>query len=189
MSAASGRGRTPSGRRARRGRSQRARRSRSHTHTITRSPMRPNRTGVDITLKTDGVVAHHSAASHDVRDVFVDLLTWYAGQLDDDMSPSGAAGHAGRVRSRGLRPFEATEMTRPGRDRRNWACVISAAPFARRITRERQVASPLSGITAAVHFYADRRTPVTSETQADALEPGRKSEYRLFSTSSVNPTP
>ncbi|MDF9744653.1 DUF7500 family protein [Natrinema salsiterrestre] len=46
--------------------------------------------GVDITLKTDGEIAHHRATSHDVREVFVDLLTWYAGQLDDDMSPSEA---------------------------------------------------------------------------------------------------
>ncbi|WP_226004251.1 DUF7500 family protein [Natrinema salinisoli] len=46
--------------------------------------------GVDITLKTDGEIAHHHATSHDVREVFVDLLTWYAGQLDDDMSPSEA---------------------------------------------------------------------------------------------------
>ncbi|NUC74444.1 hypothetical protein HTZ84_19455 [Haloterrigena sp. SYSU A558-1] len=46
--------------------------------------------GVDITLKTDGEIAHHRAASHDVREVFVDLLTWYASQLDDDMTPSEA---------------------------------------------------------------------------------------------------
>ncbi|NUB89725.1 hypothetical protein HT576_01570 [Haloterrigena sp. SYSU A121-1] len=46
--------------------------------------------GVDITLKTDGEIAHHRATSHDVREVFVDLLTWYAGQLDDDMTPSEA---------------------------------------------------------------------------------------------------
>ncbi|MFC4542657.1 hypothetical protein ACFO5R_12070 [Halosolutus amylolyticus] len=46
--------------------------------------------GVDITLKTDGEVAHHRATSNDVREVFVDLLTWYAGQLDDDMSPGDA---------------------------------------------------------------------------------------------------
>ncbi len=46
--------------------------------------------GVDITLKTDGEIARHRATSRDVREVFVDLLTWYAGQLDDDMSPSEA---------------------------------------------------------------------------------------------------
>ena len=46
--------------------------------------------GVDITLKTDGEIAHHRATSHDVREVFVGLLTWYANQLDDDMSPSEA---------------------------------------------------------------------------------------------------
>ncbi|SDK84815.1 DUF7500 family protein [Natronorubrum texcoconense] len=46
--------------------------------------------GVEITLKTDGELAHHRATSHDVREVFVELLTWYAGQLDDDMSPSEA---------------------------------------------------------------------------------------------------
>ncbi|WP_312909760.1 DUF7500 family protein [Natronosalvus caseinilyticus] len=46
--------------------------------------------GVEITLKTDGEIAHHRATSHDVREVFADLLTWYAGQLDDDMSPTDA---------------------------------------------------------------------------------------------------
>ncbi len=50
----------------------------------------PEPHGVDITLKTDGEIAHHHATSHDVREVFVDLLTWYAGQLDDDLSPSEA---------------------------------------------------------------------------------------------------
>ncbi|WP_440771037.1 DUF7500 family protein [Natronorubrum sp. DTA28] len=50
----------------------------------------PEPHGVDITLKTDWEVAHHRATSHDVREVFVDLLTWYAGQLDDDMSPEEA---------------------------------------------------------------------------------------------------
>ncbi|WP_440763275.1 DUF7500 family protein [Natronorubrum sp. DTA7] len=44
--------------------------------------------GVDSTLKTDGALAHHHATSHDVHEVFGDLLIWYAGQLDDDMSPS-----------------------------------------------------------------------------------------------------
>jgi len=62
-------------------------RTHAHDHALAGAP-EPH--GVDITLKTDGEVAHHSAASHDVRDVFVDLLTWYAGQLDDDMSPSEA---------------------------------------------------------------------------------------------------
>ncbi|WP_425607546.1 hypothetical protein [Natrinema zhouii] len=28
-----------------------------------------------MTLKTDGEIAHHHATSHDVREVFVDLLT------------------------------------------------------------------------------------------------------------------
>ena len=50
----------------------------------------PEPHGVEITLKTDGELAHHRATSHDVREVFVDLLTWYAGQLDDEMSPSEA---------------------------------------------------------------------------------------------------
>lgn len=50
----------------------------------------PESHGVDITLKTDGEIAHHRATSNDVREVFVDLLTWYAGQLDEDMSPSEA---------------------------------------------------------------------------------------------------
>lgn len=46
--------------------------------------------GVDIALKTDGEVAEYRATSHDVREVFVDLLTWYADQLDDDLSPEEA---------------------------------------------------------------------------------------------------
>ncbi|UTF53784.1 DUF7500 family protein [Natronosalvus rutilus] len=46
--------------------------------------------GVEITLKTDGEIAHHRATSHDVREVFADLLTWYAGQLDDGISPADA---------------------------------------------------------------------------------------------------
>ncbi|MFP8957811.1 hypothetical protein ACLI4Y_13885 [Natrialbaceae archaeon A-CW3] len=46
--------------------------------------------GVEITLKTDGELAHHRATSHDVREVFADLLTWYASQLDDEMSPTEA---------------------------------------------------------------------------------------------------
>ncbi|SER19696.1 DUF7500 family protein [Natrinema salaciae] len=50
----------------------------------------PEPHGVDIALKTDGEIARHRATSHDVREVFVDLLTWYAGQLDDDLSPSEA---------------------------------------------------------------------------------------------------
>ena len=50
----------------------------------------PEPHGVDIALKTDGEIARHHATSHDVREVFVDLLTWYADQLDDDMSPSEA---------------------------------------------------------------------------------------------------
>ncbi|WP_440763279.1 DUF7500 family protein [Natronorubrum sp. DTA7] len=50
----------------------------------------PEPHGVEITLKTDDEIAHHSGTSHDVREVFVDLLTWYARQLDEDMSPSEA---------------------------------------------------------------------------------------------------
>ncbi|ELY53218.1 DUF7500 family protein [Natronolimnohabitans innermongolicus] len=50
----------------------------------------PEPHGVDITLKTDGEIAHHYATSNDVREVFVDLLTWYADQLDDDVSPEEA---------------------------------------------------------------------------------------------------
>ena len=50
----------------------------------------PEPHGVDITLKTDGELAHYHATSKDVREVFVGLLTWYASQLDDDLSPSEA---------------------------------------------------------------------------------------------------
>ncbi|QLK27529.1 hypothetical protein HYG81_07985 [Natrinema zhouii] len=62
--------------------------SSTHTHADLTDAAEPH--GVDITLKTDGEIAHHHATSHDVREVFVDLLTWYASQLDDDMSPSEA---------------------------------------------------------------------------------------------------
>ena len=50
----------------------------------------PEPHGIDITLKTDGEVAHHRVTSHDVREVFAEMLTWYASQLDDDMSPADA---------------------------------------------------------------------------------------------------
>ncbi|MFP8889791.1 hypothetical protein ACLI4U_08460 [Natrialbaceae archaeon A-CW2] len=46
--------------------------------------------GVDITLKTDGELAHFRTDSNDVREVFAEMLTWYAGQFDDDMSPTDA---------------------------------------------------------------------------------------------------
>ncbi|WP_254808138.1 DUF7500 family protein [Natronosalvus amylolyticus] len=46
--------------------------------------------GVDITLKTDGELAHFRTDSNDVREVFAEMLTWYASQLDDDMSPTDA---------------------------------------------------------------------------------------------------
>ena len=44
--------------------------------------------GVEITLKTDGELASHRVTSHDVREVFSELLAWYARQLDDDLSPT-----------------------------------------------------------------------------------------------------
>ena len=47
----------------------------------------PEPHAVDIALKVDGEVARHRAASSDVREVFAELLTWYATQLDDDLSP------------------------------------------------------------------------------------------------------
>lgn len=50
----------------------------------------PEPHGVSITAKTDGEVASHRVTSHDVRDVFVELLTWYADQLDDDVPPEQA---------------------------------------------------------------------------------------------------
>jgi len=63
----------------------------NHAHTASEHLAdAPEPHGVDITLKTDGELAHHHAASHDIREVFVDLLTWYASQLDDELSPSEA---------------------------------------------------------------------------------------------------
>lgn len=47
----------------------------------------PEPHAVDIALKVDGEVARHRASSSDVREVFAELLTWYATQLDDDLSP------------------------------------------------------------------------------------------------------
>ncbi|WP_293029678.1 hypothetical protein [Natronococcus sp.] len=47
----------------------------------------PQPHAVDIALKVDGEVARHRAASSDVREVFAELLTWYATQLDDELSP------------------------------------------------------------------------------------------------------
>ncbi|MFU8867503.1 hypothetical protein [Natronococcus sp.] len=47
----------------------------------------PQPHAVDIALKVDGEVARHRASSSDVREVFAELLTWYATQLDDDLSP------------------------------------------------------------------------------------------------------
>ena len=44
--------------------------------------------GVDLTLKTDGELAYFQTTSHDVREVFADMLSWYASQLDDDLSPT-----------------------------------------------------------------------------------------------------
>lgn len=50
----------------------------------------PEPHGIDVTLKTDGEIARHRGTSHDVREVFVDLLEWYADQLDDDLSAAEA---------------------------------------------------------------------------------------------------
>lgn len=47
----------------------------------------PQPHAVDIALKVDGEVARHRAASSDVREVFAELLTWYATRLDDELSP------------------------------------------------------------------------------------------------------
>ncbi|MCU4974303.1 hypothetical protein OB955_16375 [Halobacteria archaeon AArc-m2/3/4] len=44
--------------------------------------------GIDVTLKTDGELAHLQTTSKDVREVFAEMLTWYADQLDDDLSPA-----------------------------------------------------------------------------------------------------
>lgn len=47
----------------------------------------PHPHAVDVALKVDGEVARHRASSNDVREVFAELLTWYATQLDEDLSP------------------------------------------------------------------------------------------------------
>jgi hypothetical protein len=44
--------------------------------------------GVDVTLKTDGDVSHLRTTSHDVREVFRDLLTRNGAQHDDDVAPA-----------------------------------------------------------------------------------------------------
>jgi hypothetical protein len=49
----------------------------------------PQPHGIDLSLKLDGRVSSHYATSTDVREVFVELLTWYADQLDDEMTPEG----------------------------------------------------------------------------------------------------
>ncbi|MFC3960178.1 DUF7500 family protein [Halovivax cerinus] len=46
--------------------------------------------GVDISLKTDGAVARHRSTSTDVREVFADMMAWYASQLGDDVTPMEA---------------------------------------------------------------------------------------------------
>ena len=50
----------------------------------------PEPHGVEVSLKTDGRMDSFRTTSHDVREVFVDMLTWYASQLDDDLSPEDA---------------------------------------------------------------------------------------------------
>ncbi|AGB15200.1 hypothetical protein Halru_0567 [Halovivax ruber XH-70] len=46
--------------------------------------------GVDISLKTDGEVARHRNTSADIREVFADMMAWYATQLDEDVTPMEA---------------------------------------------------------------------------------------------------
>ncbi|ELZ11992.1 hypothetical protein C479_06087 [Halovivax asiaticus JCM 14624] len=46
--------------------------------------------GVDISLKTDGEVARFQSTSHDIREVFADMMAWYATQLDEDVTPMEA---------------------------------------------------------------------------------------------------
>ncbi|MCU4743802.1 DUF7500 family protein [Natronoglomus mannanivorans] len=57
----------------------------SDTHPLESSP---DPHGIDVTLKTDGELAHLQTTSRDVREVFAEMLTWYADQLDDDLSPA-----------------------------------------------------------------------------------------------------
>ncbi|WP_247731202.1 DUF7500 family protein [Halovivax limisalsi] len=46
--------------------------------------------GVDISLKTDGEVARHRGTSSDIREVFADMMAWYASQLDEEVTPMQA---------------------------------------------------------------------------------------------------
>src|SRR6056297_3211562 len=46
--------------------------------------------GVDISLKTDGEVARHRNTSADIREVFAEMMAWYAAQLDEDATPMEA---------------------------------------------------------------------------------------------------
>jgi len=46
----------------------------------------PEPHGIDVRLKSDGEVTEYRMTSTDVREVFVDVLEWYAAQLDEDLS-------------------------------------------------------------------------------------------------------
>jgi hypothetical protein len=43
------------------------------------------RYGVDITVKTDDGIAREQLTSSDIREVFADVLRWYATQIDDEL--------------------------------------------------------------------------------------------------------
>ncbi|AGB38114.1 DUF7500 family protein [Natronococcus occultus] len=58
-----------------------------HDHATPRVGDTPEPHAVDIALKVDGEVARYRTSSNDVREVFAELLTWYATQLDADLSP------------------------------------------------------------------------------------------------------
>lgn len=44
--------------------------------------------GVDVTVKTEGGVSRRRVTSNDVREVFTEMLKWYALQLDSDSDPA-----------------------------------------------------------------------------------------------------
>ncbi|ELY65395.1 DUF7500 family protein [Natronococcus jeotgali] len=52
----------------------------------------PEPHAVEVALKVDGELARHRAASSDVREVFAELVTWYATRLDGDRSPEETLG-------------------------------------------------------------------------------------------------
>jgi hypothetical protein len=44
--------------------------------------------GVDMAVKIDGGVSRHRVTSNDIREVFTEMLRWYAAELDDSTDPA-----------------------------------------------------------------------------------------------------